>query len=76
MHKYFSILGHSKGVLLIIGSVRCKTVVWTVVMFCSEGTEEKWDIGGGIFVSALDSCIIETWHILNFSTENQQFLTL
>lgn len=64
-------------VSLIIGFVRCKTVVWSVVMFCSEGTEERWDIGGGIFESALDSCsIIETWHILNCSTENQQFLAL
>lgn len=47
------------------------------MFFCFEGTEEKQDIGGGIFVCALDSCsIIKPWHILNCSTENQQFLAL
>lgn len=78
MHKYFSILGtQQRFIVLIIGSVRCKTAVWSVVIFCFEGAEEKQDIGGGIFVYALDSCsIIKTWHILNCSTENQQFLAL
>lgn len=41
------------AVLLIIGPIWWKTAAWSA-MICSEGTE-KWDIGEGIFVSALDS---------------------
>lgn len=41
------------AVLLIIGPDWCKTAAWSA-MICSKGTE-KWDIGEGIFVSALDS---------------------